>query len=574
MRISRHAVGAERLRAATEDFPARLSRRVDHQRHAGRASGGWATIAAELLDYAGARSVERPYLDRDTRMAVYSAAEAYLGVVALDGYSPRMPARVVLSYVNTTVSYAPDPAGERDATTRVAAADWMAALSLAVIVGAESTHGVTLLETTSAASLSPAERAFACHVLGEPANRRITSEEPGHPLALLGGSPTSDEPAFTTALRALAIRDRDGFWRALGAMLAAHRDSHGPHSPPRSLLPLAPIALAALAARDRGWDLAVESDYLPARLVTGGATGGRARPAPTLARPAVVERPPLAVSERHLAFLDEGTAEDVERAVSPRVRLDMLPQALAWTMGQQLHRFQLRSARDPKGHDPRQREAVAIASQSGAAIFRAATAPDDHVEVTIGHVTAPLRRTGHTPHVNGLHWRRAVCAALVADDAHSLDALVALDPELLAGERTTGAYRYYRDALHIYLSGADATAAVDRALWARERDAVATPEVLTPPAALLSRLVAGDPDGFALTLVEELEEHRDHFSFGPNAGDPTQLVNLDILALARHATVKGWPLPVRSDYLPEALLTRRAGLVEGAVSYRDTGPLS
>ncbi|MBB4935310.1 hypothetical protein F4561_006204 [Lipingzhangella halophila] len=556
MRIFRHSVGADRLRAATDDFAARVSREVDRQRYASRTSADWSVVATYLLDYAGARSVERPELDRDIRTAVYSAAEAYVGAVALGGYSPHRAARVFLSYTNTGVSYAAEPAEEHGSTPRLAPADWMAALYLVVIAGAECRHAVTLLETTAATSLSSEELAFADHVLDEPANRETVPAAPARVLDRLDNARTGGESELGTALRALVKRDRDEFWTALGAMLATHRGNHGDDPPPRSLLPLAPIALAALAVRNEGWDLAIDSAYLPAKLVTGNASGERARTAPTLGHPARVERPCLHVPAQHLAFLDEGANGEIEHAVSSRVQLDLLPQTLAWTMDQQIRRFRLRSAHDPDGRDPRQRAAIAIASQSGAAIFRVATAPGEHVDVTIGHVTAPLRRTGHTTDASGLNWRTAVCAALLVDDVRSLDALVTLHPRYFAAEHTLDTFRYYRDALHDYLRGADATAAADRALWARERAAASKPDMLTPPAALLSQLVAGDPGGFAHTLVEELEEHRDHFTAADNADDPAQLVNLDILALARHATAKGWPLPVRSGYLPEAFLTR------------------
>ncbi len=557
MGLSRHVVAAQRLAAATEDFPARLSRQVGHQQQAERLSTSWSTVATDLLDYAGARSVGRPELDRDTWLAVYSAAEAYLAVVTVDGYSPHRPARVFLSYANSGVSY-PDlpPEAQRGTTTTLAADDWMSALCLVVIVGAQCTNAVTLLETVTATSLSPVEQAFAGYALGQPANGQTTPDDDSHQslLELLDRDRTGNDSEFTRAVRALVIRDRDAFWPAVERMLATQRDAHGADSPPRSLLPLRPIALAALAARNEGWDPAVTSDYLPGRLVTGRVTGELAAPSPT--RPAHLDRPRLQVSTAQLRSYDEGTCVDLEHALrNPRVRPHSVPQALVRTMEAQLHRFRLRSARDPRGRDPRQREAVTIASQSGAALFRVATSPGDDVDVTIGHVNAPLWGTGPTPETNESNWCQAVCAALLADDAGALDVLVNLDLGHFVADDTPEAVRYYHEALHTYLRGADATAATELAVWARERAAADKPDVLLPPAGLLSRLVTGDADAFALCLVEALEGHRDHFTVGDNADDPTQLVNLDVLALAHHATAKGWPVPVRSDYLPETFLT-------------------
>ncbi|MGQ4486572.1 Imm49 family immunity protein [Streptomyces sp. SAS_281] len=83
------------------------------------------------------------------------------------------------------------------------------------------------------------------------------------------------------ALRVLAAGDREAFDAALGRLLLSYRSFGEVGAQPRSLLPLPPLALAALAYRRRGWTPAVDSDYLPRAVVTGReairpATPGRA----------------------------------------------------------------------------------------------------------------------------------------------------------------------------------------------------------------------------------------------------------------------------------------------------------
>ncbi|WP_437012936.1 Imm49 family immunity protein [Streptomyces sp. enrichment culture] len=58
------------------------------------------------------------------------------------------------------------------------------------------------------------------------------------------------------------------FEHALHERLVAHRTGVCEDPAPRSLLPLGPIALAALAVRVHGWDLQIESAYLPGALLS------------------------------------------------------------------------------------------------------------------------------------------------------------------------------------------------------------------------------------------------------------------------------------------------------------------
>ncbi|MFE3455940.1 Imm49 family immunity protein [Nocardiopsis aegyptia] len=57
------------------------------------------------------------------------------------------------------------------------------------------------------------------------------------------------------------------FEQALAEHLVRYRESVSQDAPPRSLLPVVAIALAALAVQVHGWDLEVRSGYLPQALL-------------------------------------------------------------------------------------------------------------------------------------------------------------------------------------------------------------------------------------------------------------------------------------------------------------------
>ncbi|MGW7278106.1 Imm49 family immunity protein [Streptomyces sp. NPDC054844] len=91
-------------------------------------------------------------------------------------------------------------------------------------------------------------------VVGESLNRvRARAEETGEPLL--------DRPysAALRTLRASAAEDQHAFGTGLSDLLVRKSTLHGPSASPSSLLPLAPIALAALAYRTLGWAPAVHT---------------------------------------------------------------------------------------------------------------------------------------------------------------------------------------------------------------------------------------------------------------------------------------------------------------------------
>lgn len=68
-------------------------------------------------------------------------------------------------------------------------------------------------------------------------------------------------------LRVLLRDGRRDFERALNERLVENRAGAGEDAPPRSLLPLGTIALAALAVQVHRWDLQIESACLPGSLL-------------------------------------------------------------------------------------------------------------------------------------------------------------------------------------------------------------------------------------------------------------------------------------------------------------------
>ncbi|MEV8020390.1 Imm49 family immunity protein [Streptomyces sp. NPDC086554] len=64
-------------------------------------------------------------------------------------------------------------------------------------------------------------------------------------------------------MRVLLEDDQSAFEQALEHRLVHHRESTPSAAPPRSLLPHKTVALAALAVQVHGWDLRVQSAYLP-----------------------------------------------------------------------------------------------------------------------------------------------------------------------------------------------------------------------------------------------------------------------------------------------------------------------
>ncbi|WP_322872124.1 immunity 49 family protein [Streptomyces goshikiensis] len=567
--------------AAREDFTNRIGGQVRSMSRAGRmATDEWQSIAEEFLDYLGALSVATPDLDTsEAKAALKDASEAAAGAVAYAAYYPHCSFQVFLEYVNFGINY--DPGEDADAPEEsVTAGEWIDALCLAVLRDKATFHGE---------AFHFARDKFVAQAAGTPAGELVTGlmavvlddtgDDEEYPPsaqakltavdAALGristraaetGESLQERPdsAALHALRALVVEDREAFDAALADLLARHAALQGPAASASTLLPLVPLALAALAYRTLGWAPAVRTDYLPHALVTGFETRGPRvagfgrdrRPdavAALAAGPLVVERP--ACERAGIGQVEAMYEGHLREAFTP---VDGKPLA-AWrigsAMGDQERLFQWRAG-NPGSDTDAQLATLRLASQLGAALFRIALAkPGTEAEVTIAGRTLryPAKRGENA---GAGYWQTAVAFALITGVREDLAPLVLTGPTFARPDGS--AFTEYRGALHAYLKGAEPEAAAQRAL--REAEKAEDWGFPMPPAVLLSQLVEGDEESFNLALADALEAHRAYYEVADRADDPDASVNLDVLALACHARRRGWAIRVESPYLPQDLL--------------------
>ncbi|WRY86564.1 immunity 49 family protein [Streptomyces clavifer] len=571
-------MGEAAVSAAREDFTNRIVGQVRSMSRGGRmATYEWQSIADEFLDYLGALSVETPGLDTsEARAALKDASEAAAGAIAYAAYHPHGSFNVFLEYVNFGMSYDPgDDAPEESVTPK----EWIDALCLSVLRDKAKWHGE---------EFTFARQKFAEKEKGTPVGELATGltavalddagdgEYPPSAQAKLAaldaaldrvrtratetGEPLLDRPdglALQT-LRALAAGDREGFDAALAEVLVRHSALHGQAASPSSLLPLVPLALAAIAYRTLGWAPAVHTDYLPHALVTGfetrgprvGGLGRNRRPdavAALAAGPLVVERPACEREgiPRIVAMYEERWRE----AFAPADGEPLAVWPLGSVMDDQERLFQWRAG-NPGDAEDAQLAILRLASRAGAALFRIALAePGTEVEVNVDGRTLRYRAKRGEDAGAG-RWQTATTFALITGACEDLAPLVLTGPTFARPDGS--AFTAYREALHAYLKGTDPEAAAQRAL--QEAEKAKDWGFAMPPAVLLSQLVEGDEESFNLALADALEAHRAYYEVADRSDDPEVSVNLDVLALACHARRRGWAIRVESPYLPQYLL--------------------
>ncbi|MFD7812066.1 Imm49 family immunity protein [Streptomyces sp. NPDC059785] len=567
--------------AAREDFTNRIGRQVRSMSRAGRmTTWEWTELSGEFLDYLGALSLASPRLDTPEAKAVlHDAAEAAAGAVAYAAYYPHNGFSVFLDYVNFGMSY---DAGEDGDPESVSAGTWLDAFCLTVLDDRAQWHGEAFhfareIPQTGRAGRPDAEliNGFMAYVIGDtgdddagcPPSQQERCAALDAALARIGTlddeAPEDllDAPGTTAlhALRALATDDRAAFKAALAKLLAGHSALTGTGLRPRTLLPLVPLTLAALAHRGKGWPPAVDSDYLPRALVTGFETAGprvqaygRARRPDAVAELAagtvVFERPenPHPIALESEALFEEHTRE----AFTPVAGKPPATWQLAFAMDDQELLFKARASLAPDVTE-RHARGLRLASQMGAALFRTALAdPGTTVDVRINGATVTYAAYRGEDAGPG-RWHKAVNLALVTGVREDLAPLVIAGPASLAEDGS--AFASYRRALLDYLRGADPEPATDQAL----HDFVKAKGwgFFPPPVTLFSQLVEGDEESFNLALLDALEEHRDHYLVADRASDADAALSLDILALACHARRRGWTVRVASPYLPPRILS-------------------
>ncbi|MEU8976564.1 immunity 49 family protein [Streptomyces monashensis] len=572
-------MGGSVVSAAREDFTNRIGGQVRSMSRGGRmATYEWQSIAEEFLDYLGALSVETPDLDTpEAKAALKDASEAAAGAVAYAAYHPHCSFEVFLDYVNFGMSY---DRGDDAPEESVTPGEWIQALCLTVLRDKAERHGeafhfarqkfaeqtqgtpvgelatglmaVVLNDTGDDEEYPPSAQAKLAAVDAALDRIRTRAQETGEPLL------DSRDSAALHALRALTAEDRETFDAALADLLARHAALHALSASPSSLLPLVPIALAALAYRTLGWAPAVRTDYLPHALVTGFETRGPRvagfgrdrRPdavAALAAGPLVVERPACTrtVDPQTEAMYEE----HVQEAFTPVDGEPLAVWQLGDVMGDQTRLFKWRAG-DPGSVTDAHLANLWLASQTGAALFRIALEePGTEAEVTIDGRT--LRYPAERDEEAGAgNWQTATAIALITGAREDLAPLVLTGPAFARPDGS--AFSAYREALHAYLKGTDPEPATQRALQQDEK--AKDWGFAMPPAVLLSQLVEGDEESFNLALADALEAHRAYYQVADRADDPDASLNLDILALACHARRRGWAIRVESPYLPPSLL--------------------
>ncbi|MFD7094483.1 Imm49 family immunity protein, partial [Streptomyces xanthophaeus] len=477
MRIERHQVGGAVVSAAREDFTNRIGGQVRSMSRAGRmATYEWQSIAREFLDYLGALSVETPDLDTaEARTALKDASEAAAGAVAYAAYHPHCSFNVFLEYVNFGMNYEP---GSDAPAESVTPGEWIDALCLSVLRDKAKWHGEEFTfarqkfaeqaKGTPAGELATGLTALALDDAGDgayPPGRQAKLAAVDAALDRIGtraaetGAPLLDQPnglALRT-LRALVAEDRPGFDAALAELLVRHGALHGPADSPSSLLPLVPIALAAIAYRTLGWAPAVRTDYLPHALVTGFETRGprvaglgrNRRPdavAALAAGPLVVERP--ACEREGIARIEAMYEEHLREAFAPADGEPLAVWRLGSVMDDQERLFQWRAG-NPGDTLDAQLATLRLASRAGAALFRIALAePGTEVEVDIDGRTLRYRAERGRDAGAG-RWQTATAFALITGVREDLAPLVLTGPAFARPDGS--ASTAYREALHAYL---------------------------------------------------------------------------------------------------------------------------
>lgn len=596
VRIERHDVRDEALAEATEDFFDRIGGAVHRQQECGRELHGWDMVADDLCDYAGARSVADPVIDTDAHAALYSAAEARIGALKLDCAPASASFSVHLTYTGTGVSYfgeGEDTDQDRASTTW----DWIQTLYLCLVADLhEENEGAFLTLASAFDEGEVLARGLAYYLFPELGAQR--DQVLGYVEAAVTGMANDGELPHPDLLQlyALLSRDEELFWKMMAARLEAHRDS-APDVSPRFLLPIDEIAFAAMAVRMEGWGQPFESDYLPHRLVAGeqgwrglrvGAYGADKDPGAlrVLSQGALkVERSVTVPGriDRILERLDSHSAENLEDIRGSALVPDMLPGELQRHAEDEIRRFQYSSLADTQERHPRQLEALTHASQYTAAAFTSVTSVEDTVEIPLGPTTVSLPGAASNGDTNEGTRTVAIEYAVLSGSRERLDTLLSYAMDAFAFEdraESASVHSLYSAALLAYLRAEssrsrtdhnddqgtvqpteEVRAAMDEAVAALERHH-ALPGYPPPPVILLSQLVAGDREGFALALADALEEHRDASGVGRNQGDSDGFVNTRVLALACLARARGWDVPVESDYLPRGVLDHAATLFD------------
>ncbi|MET9604865.1 immunity 49 family protein [Streptomyces sp. NPDC006512] len=287
--VTAHEISGGRMEEALDDIRRRTRRRWQRMRYDDPSPERLAEMCDELLDHVAARTLKEPELDETTRSALRTAAECVHGVLSI-GCFPEGDQEVSFPLIGETLS-SEDTSFAKAVTQAPTARTWLDTFETAVVSGLvwdwQQVVGLMLLNDYAPAvregmpyspldsTSDPADLAAMDALCGY--LTPSTGHQPRHWPTVTLRKPDADERAGAARrldaagaltpdqrlLRVLLDDDRHAFEDALAARLVTHRESVGDDPAPRTLLPLGPLALAALSVQAHGWEPGIRSGYLP-----------------------------------------------------------------------------------------------------------------------------------------------------------------------------------------------------------------------------------------------------------------------------------------------------------------------
>ncbi|MEV4742519.1 immunity 49 family protein [Streptomyces sp. NPDC049555] len=288
--VSTHSVSEQKITRALEDIFRRTFYRYHGLRYDHLSLKGLREMHDDLLDHVAARTTENPALDERSRAALLTAAECSLGILSV-GCFPDGDQEIPLPFIDEKLTSEEIFFGDDVIDQATTARTWWDTFAICLVSGlvwewqrviglllrddyAPAIHdGVPYSKLTSVSA--PADLAAMHALCGylTPASSHLPRDWPTTPLRRPDAGERAEAARRLDAagplapdqrlLRVLLDDDQHAFEQALAARLTEHRTSLAPDPAPRSLLPLGPLALAALAVQVHGWELDVRSGYLP-----------------------------------------------------------------------------------------------------------------------------------------------------------------------------------------------------------------------------------------------------------------------------------------------------------------------
>ncbi|MEU1674736.1 immunity 49 family protein [Streptomyces roseifaciens] len=288
--VTSHTVSEQQIVQALEDISRRTFYRYHDLRYGYMSLKGLREMREELLDHVAARTTKDPALDEPLRKALLTAAECSLAMLSV-GCFPDGDQEIRLPLIDENLTSGESTFGDGVIEQAPTAHTWWETFAMCLVSSQvwewRRVTGLLLREdyapairngvpySTLTSVSDPADVAAMdalCNYLAE-ASGHLPRDWPTVPLR----RPDADERAEAARhldaagpltpdqrlLRVLLDDDQHAFEEALVARLTEHRESLGSDPAPRTLLPLGPLALAALAVQVHGWELNLRSGYLP-----------------------------------------------------------------------------------------------------------------------------------------------------------------------------------------------------------------------------------------------------------------------------------------------------------------------